>query len=130
MYCLEEVDNGKDLHLLEVNPDGKYEIKDSEICGNPVKVVEMDGFRVVDTAKKDGELYHVYKRKEKEAVALKFVPYYTWANRGENEMEVWIRIKIIAAQTSLFLGKPNVTFFLTLLYLHVTEFFGAPREQL
>ena len=92
VYCLEEVDNGKELHLLEVNPDGKYEIKDSEICGNPVKVVEMDGFRVVDTAKKDGELYHVYKRKEKEAVELKFVPYYTWANRGENEMEVWIRI--------------------------------------
>ena len=40
VYCLEEVDNGKDLHLLEVNPD-------SEICGNPVKVVEMDGFCVV-----------------------------------------------------------------------------------
>ena len=92
VYCLEEVDNGKDLHLLEVNPDGKYEIKDSEICGNPVKVVEMDGFRVVDTAKKDGELYHVYKRKEKEAVELKFVPYYTWANRGENEMMVWVRV--------------------------------------
>ena len=52
----------------------------------------MDGFRVVDTAKKAGELYHVYKRKEKEAVELKFVPYYTWANRGENEMEVWILI--------------------------------------
>ena len=82
----------KDLHLLEVNPDGKYEIKDSEICGNPVKVVEMNGFRVVDTAKKDGELYHVYKRKEKEAVELKFVPYYTWANRGENEMMVWVRV--------------------------------------
>ena len=92
VYCLEEVDNGKDLHLLEVNPDGRYEIRDSEICGNQVKVVEMDGFRVVDTAKKAGELYHVYKRKEKEAVELKFVPYYTWANRGENEMEVWIRI--------------------------------------
>ena len=40
--------------------------------------------------KKDGELYHVYKRKEKEAVELKFVPYYTWANRGENEMMVWV----------------------------------------
>ena len=92
VYCLEEVDNGKNLHLLEVNPDGKYEIKDGEICGNPVKIVEMDGFRVVDTAKKDGELYHVYKRKEKEAAELKFVPYYTWANRGENEMMVWVRI--------------------------------------
>lgn len=92
VYCLEEVDNGKNLHLLEVNPDGKYEIKDGEICGNPVKIVEMDGFRVVDTAKKDGELYHVYKRKEKEAAELKFVPYYTWANRGENEMMVWVRV--------------------------------------
>ena len=33
-----------------------------------------------------------YKKKEKQPVKLKFIPYYTWANRGENEMEVWVRI--------------------------------------
>ena len=46
----------------------------------------------MDTAKKEGELYHVYKKKERKPVELRFVPYYTCANRGENEMEVWVRV--------------------------------------
>ena len=92
VYCLEEVDNGKKLHLLEVDPEEKAEVLDGEICENPVKVLQLKGYRIVDTAKKDGELYHVYKKKEKTPVELRFVPYYTWANRGENEMEVWVRV--------------------------------------
>lgn len=92
VYCLEAVDNGENLHLLEVEPEGEARVADGEICGNQVKVVLMEGYRVVDTAKKEGELYHVYKKKERKPVELRFVPYYTWANRGENEMEVWVRV--------------------------------------
>ena len=92
VYCLEEADNGKNLHLLKLDPDAKAEVVDGEICGIPVKEVEMEGYRVVDTAKTEGALYHIYKKKEKQPVKLKFIPYYTWANRGENEMEVWVRI--------------------------------------
>ena len=92
VYCLEAVDNGENLHLLEVEPEAEARVSDGEICGNQVKVVLMEGYRVVDTAKKEGELYHVYKKKERKPVELRFVPYYTWANRGENEMEVWVRI--------------------------------------
>lgn len=92
VYCLEEVDNGKNLHLLEVDPEAQVQVLDGEICGNSVKVVKTKGYRVADTAKKDGELYHVYKKKERTPVELRFVPYYTWANRGENEMEVWVRV--------------------------------------
>lgn len=92
VYCLEEVDNGEHLHLLEVEPEAEARVFDGEICGNQVKVVETDGYRVVDMAKKDGELYHGYKKKERKPVELRFVPYYAWANRGENEMEVWVRV--------------------------------------
>ena len=92
VYCLEEVDNGKNLHLLEVDPEENVGILDGEICGNAVKVLQVKGYRIVDTAKKDGELYHGYKKKERKPVELRFVPYYTWANRGENEMEVWVRV--------------------------------------
>lgn len=92
VYCLEAVDNGENLHLLEVEPEAEARVSDGEICGNQVKVVLMEGYRVVDTAKKEGELYHVYKKKERKPVELRFVPYYTWANRGENEMEVWVRV--------------------------------------
>ena len=92
VYCLEAVDNGENMHLLEVEPEAEARVSDGEICGNQVKVVLMDGYRVVDTAKKEGELYHEYKKKERKPVELRFVPYYTWANRGENEMEVWVRV--------------------------------------
>lgn len=92
VYCLEEVDNGKNLHLLAVEPEVKARVCDGEICGNAVKVVKMDGYRIKDTAQKNGKLYHGYKKKERTPVELRFVPYYTWANRGENEMEVWIRV--------------------------------------
>ena len=30
-------------------------------------------------------------REEKEEQRLRFIPYYTWANRGSNEMSVWVR---------------------------------------
>ena len=83
---------GRICYLLEVEPEAEARVADGEICGNQVKVVLMEGYRVVDTAKKEGELYHVYKKKERKPVELRFVPYYTWANRGENEMEVWVRV--------------------------------------
>lgn len=90
VYCLEETDNGKDLHLLSIAEDGCPAVSEKTICGVPVKTVELNGFR----QKQDGNggLYHILQPAEKEPVRLKFVPYYTWANRGENEMQVWTRI--------------------------------------
>lgn len=90
VYCLEETDNGKDLHLVSIAEDGCPAVSEKTICGVPVKTVELNGFR----QKRDENrgLYRVIQPAEKEPVRLKFVPYYTWANRGENEMQVWTRI--------------------------------------
>ena len=30
---------------------------------------------------------------EFEKAELSYIPYYTWANRGENEMQVWTRVR-------------------------------------
>ena len=71
VYCLEEVDNGKNLHLLSVDPAGKTEGETE-----------------------DGELGHIMADEtepQEENVRLSFIPYYTWANRGSNEMSVWVR---------------------------------------
>ena len=42
--------------------------------------------------------YHVtptqYRNQpQKQKVRLHYIPYYTWANRGENEMQVWTRVQ-------------------------------------
>lgn len=80
VYCLEEIDNGAEIHLLRLakNPNFSY-YKDS---------ITADGYREII---KSESLYEEYTEPEEVPVRLEFIPYYRWANRGENEMSVYIR---------------------------------------
>ena len=90
VYCLEEADNGTDLHLLTLDCGKEAETEEFTVAGEQVIAVVMDGFRQqVQTSRKG--LYHPLKTAVKEPVKLRFIPYYVWANRGENEMTVWVR---------------------------------------
>ena len=90
-YCMEEADNGPDLHLFRIDPAkiGETKVKLFQIEGKQMLLLEVPGFR--ETAE-DGPLYTDYAPAEAEAAVLKFVPYYAWANRGEGEMTVWVRV--------------------------------------
>ncbi len=87
IYCLEGVDNGEELGTLVLpkNADLKYSYNDSLLGG--VGVIEAEGKRVC-VEETDG-LYTVNKPTVSDA-KLKFIPYFAWANRGENEMTVWV----------------------------------------
>lgn len=95
VYCLEETDNGKDLQKLLIDPELNVTVSDGNICGTPVKKLTAAGFRQLDThiEKESEALYHVWKKPEFEKAELSYIPYYTWANRGENEMQVWTRVR-------------------------------------
>lgn len=81
VYCLEEKDNGADLHLLRLAKNPKFSFDGENIFAN--------GYR----QEPDGEaLYSEYRAPREKLVRLKFIPYYKWANRGENEMAVYIRL--------------------------------------
>lgn len=81
VYCLEEKDNGADLNLLRLAKSPKFSFDGENIFAN--------GYR----QEPDGEaLYSEYRAPREKLVRLKFIPYYKWANRGENEMAVYIRI--------------------------------------
>ncbi|MBE6741514.1 MAG: glycoside hydrolase family 127 protein [Ruminococcaceae bacterium] len=80
VYCIEEVDNGKNLQMLRVNPQGSF-TDDGE-------AILADGFR----EKADTSLYSEYKSPEESPAKIRFIPYYKWANRGENEMTVYFRV--------------------------------------
>lgn len=81
VYCLEEVDNGKNLQMLSLDKHASFYLKGENIYA--------DGYR-----EKDCEaLYTTWEEVEKEEIQLCFIPYYKWANRGENEMTVYIRIE-------------------------------------
>ena len=64
-------------------------------AANAAIALKAQGQRVIqDSSDPDGgqsALYAEYYVPEKESIELVYVPYYTWANRGENEMQVWTR---------------------------------------
>ncbi len=96
VYCLEETDNGRDLHELLVDPDLQPEIISGKICETEVPLILVNGFRekaASSQGEKAASLYRTYEAPVKTGVRLRFIPYYTWANRGENEMQVWTRIE-------------------------------------
>ncbi|MCC8103133.1 MAG: glycoside hydrolase family 127 protein [Clostridiales bacterium] len=98
VYCMEEADNGKDLHLLSLDPDAAPALTETEICGEPTRAILWPGFRQASSDDISKALYYTWKRPEKEPAELKFIPYYMWANRSEvpngAEMQVWTRVKI------------------------------------
>ena len=56
-------------------------------------MVETDGWRLTESGDAEETLYHMYQKPQKQKVRLHYIPYYTWANRGENEMQVWTRVQ-------------------------------------
>ena len=92
VYCLEEADNGKDLQMLSIkrDPDFAEQEEDGEL--GHIVAITAAGIRR-KTAPVRGGLYGFddEMREEKEEQRLRFIPYYTWANRGSNEMSVWVR---------------------------------------
>jgi DUF1680 family protein len=89
VYCLEEQDNGTDLHLLSVDASAAVTTRQMDISGTEVTALQIPGFRKQNVT---AELYRTYTPASYEAVTLTYIPYYTWANRGENEMQVWTKL--------------------------------------
>jgi len=88
LYCLEEKDNGKNLNKIMI--DSSNPITEKKININFHKIVSLStkGYVYKDTKK----LYLNEKPKFLKK-NIKFIPYYKWSNRGENEMLVWINEK-------------------------------------
>ena len=93
VYTLEENDNGPDLHLLSVDLSETERIRSElrEIAGDPARVFLVPGIR--DDRPETDDLYVPVKEESGRPVTLTYIPYYMWANRGENEMQVWTRYR-------------------------------------
>lgn len=95
VYCLEGIDNdGGELCKLSLPKTSilKYEFNDELLGG--VGVITADGMRVSEPKEIASPLYYkssTLRNNIKEQVKMKWIPYYAWANRGENEMQVWVR---------------------------------------
>ena len=98
-YCMEEIDNGKDLHLLHVDMDRlqgrdgwNVELAVNEEMGHPMTILKVPALREEAYGQEEDSLYTEYHTVKDTPVQAVFVPYYAWNNRGEGEMSVWIRL--------------------------------------
>jgi DUF1680 family protein len=91
VYCLEEADNGGDLHLLRLPLDSFFEVRDEPGLLGGIKTIHCKAFRR-SKAFAEGQLYAPAGQKtEWTETQLTLIPYFAWANRGLGEMTVWIR---------------------------------------
>ncbi|MBR2766379.1 MAG: glycoside hydrolase family 127 protein [Blautia sp.] len=100
VYCLEEADNGADLHALRHAPAIRAEAVFETLGTATEHVTEQAGGIVAlytDGLREDRDAWgtELYAEKvpEDQAVRLRWIPYYAWANRGSGEMTVWVRYR-------------------------------------
>lgn len=90
VYCLEEADNGFDLHALSMRADQNMQYAfDPDLLGG-VGTITADAYREIESGWDDNELYADHTT-EKAPASVMFIPYYAWNNRGVGEMTVWVR---------------------------------------
>ena len=85
VYCLEEKDNSPGLHQLCLPRGAELEYAEDKRLPDG-QAIRARGQRMVS---RDLDLYSARPPVAEEA-ELTFIPYYAWANRGENEMRVWV----------------------------------------
>jgi len=86
VYCFEGVDNDGDVLSVALKRGGQITPSAfDETLLSGVVTLQADAVRRKD----DGDLYSTTPPVEEACTAIA-IPYYTWANRGENQMRVWM----------------------------------------
>lgn len=86
VYCAEGVDNGDDVLSLSYKRGGRVTVGKylpDKLCG--IRELYAEGYR-----EKGSEDLYSCEPPVREACRITLVPYYTWGNRGLNQMWVWI----------------------------------------
>lgn len=86
VYCMEGVDNGKRLSRIEILPDALANATEA-LDFHGLYSVTLDAYRLKDTQ----ALYFDAAESAIEKLQIKCIPYFAFANRGESDMQVWIR---------------------------------------
>ena len=89
IYCLEEQDNGKQLHLLALTGSVRPRFRSDKLIGDSV-FLEAEGELQVMEDGWQGKLYRVHQKPQTIPKMLTFIPYYNWGNRSLGEMQVWV----------------------------------------
>lgn len=86
VYCVEGADNNNKAWNIIIPANTKFETIDYKVMDEQVKAITAEVPVVI--VGEDGFSIRTEKRK------IIAIPYYTWANRGKNEMQVWLPTSI------------------------------------
>jgi len=86
VYCVEGADNNGKAWNVIIPANTRFETIDYKVLDESVKALTAEV--PVVTVGEDGLSLKTEKKK------IIAIPYYTWANRGKNEMQVWLPTKI------------------------------------
>mgnify|MGYP002511034218 CR=1 FL=1 len=93
VYCLEEADNGDLLQDIYLKRESEFDISYEKELLNGVVTITADGKRLSTGDWKEDVLYKPCFEETFKEQKLKFIPYYSWSNRGAGEMLVWVHMK-------------------------------------
>ena len=88
VYCIEEVDNGAGIFNIAVPADAEFSVKKQKIDDFDIPVLL---FQAKKRIAKSNEVLYSPMDIDSQNVGAVAIPYFLWANRGENEMAVWLK---------------------------------------
>lgn len=89
VYCLEEADNGANLHNLSLPQDSAFRVFEGKGIFAHKMLIQAEG---IGCQAKDTDALWQYDHSpvERQPQTLTFIPWFSWANRGEGEMRIWV----------------------------------------
>jgi DUF1680 family protein len=86
VYCVEGADNKDGVWNVVLPSNANFTATDYKVLDEPVIALQTELPSAI--ANENGDGIRIEKRK------ITAVPYYCWANRGANDMQVWLPTKI------------------------------------
>ena len=82
VYCLEGIDNGKDLNSIRIDIKEKAEISEKEFL---VPNILLKAYKELEN-----DSLYFEATEDLIETKLKFIPYFAYENRGETDMLIWV----------------------------------------
>jgi len=91
VYCVEEFDNGTNLHELIIDRNTSFKTVLSNDPMEHTVSLHFDGYREVAS---DSALYAPIESRRLQKCGIKAIPYFQWGNRKQDqEMLIWLRVQ-------------------------------------
>lgn len=90
VYCLEGKDSPRPLHHVRARPDRDVTVDHDPELLDGVTTLDLEALVPDLSSWGDDDLYQPVPETDTETATVRAIPYYGWANRGADEMQVWI----------------------------------------